>query len=136
MGKDNIRYMLFLQGRWRWRPTKTMKRAGFKMIVLGTGVVVNGKNLPTAEEKARALELNAAWDRHRMGLPPAEGATITTRRYPPGSIGEGYLRAIKLRDAERKAKGSEWTNEQRSRDDWPRAWKWIEPLLATAIRRR
>lgn len=130
MGKDNIRYMLHLQGRWRWRPTRAMKHAGFRMITLGPGTVIDGKNVPTAEEKAKALELNAAWDRHRMGLPPPEGAQIKTRRYPPRSIGEGYMRAMKLREAERKAKGIDWKSEQHSRDDWPRAWKWIEPLFA------
>jgi hypothetical protein len=25
MGDDKIRYMLFVCGRWRWRPTKTMR---------------------------------------------------------------------------------------------------------------
>lgn len=130
MGKDNIRYMLFLNGRWRWRPTKPMRAAGFRIITLGPGVLIDSKNVPTAEEKARALELNAAWDRHRMGLPPADGATLQTRRYPPRSIGEGYLRALKLREIERKNKAIVWTSEQHSRDDWPRAWKWIEPLFA------
>src|SRR6267143_954350 len=32
-----------------------------------------------------------------------------------------------LRKAERLSKGVVWTNEQESRDDWPRAWKWLEP---------
>jgi hypothetical protein len=40
------------------------------------------------------------------------------------------MRAVRLREAERKAKGITWTSEQRSRDDWPRAWKWIAPLFA------
>jgi hypothetical protein len=39
---------------------------------------------------------------------------------------------MKLREQERKAKGIDWTKEQASRDDWPRAWKWIEPLFVDA----
>jgi hypothetical protein len=35
-------------------------------------------------------------------------------------------------DVRRAAKGLTWTTEQRSRDDWPRAWKWIAPLFADA----
>lgn len=37
-----------------------------------------------------------------------------------------------LREKERKARGVVWTNEQHSRDDWPRAWKWIEAVLGGA----
>jgi hypothetical protein len=33
------------------------------------------------------------------------------------------------RTAERLAKGILWTKEQESRDDWPRAWKWLEPAF-------
>ena len=55
--------------------------------------------------------------------------TNQQRRYARGSIGDGYHRAIKLRETKRRNNGSEWAAEQRSRDDWPRAWKWIEPLF-------
>jgi hypothetical protein len=55
---------------------------------------------------------------------------VAEHRYPPGSIGEAYERAISLREQERRSAGIIWTNEQRSRDDWPRAWKWIAPLFA------
>jgi hypothetical protein len=34
-----------------------------------------------------------------------------------------------LREKERAAKGIVWTREQHSRDDWPRAWKWIGPAF-------
>ena len=49
--------------------------------------------------------------------------------YPPGSLGHAYNRAIALREAERKAKGITWTREQKARDDWPRAWRWIGPAF-------
>jgi hypothetical protein len=32
-----------------------------------------------------------------------------------------------LRKAERLTKGIVWSKEQESRDDWPRAWKWLGP---------
>jgi hypothetical protein len=37
-------------------------------------------------------------------------------------VGDGYQRAMKLREAERKAKSIVRTKEQEKRDDWPRAW--------------
>jgi hypothetical protein len=44
---------------------------------------------------------------------------------PKGSLGEAY----KLREMEREARGIIWTTEQRSRDDWPRAWRWLGPVF-------
>jgi hypothetical protein len=125
MGTDSIRYLVCIWGRWRWRPTKAMRTAGFRMVHLSKGVIINGKNEPSADDKRRAMELNEAWDRHRHGLAPAEPKP----KYPPGSLGDAYLRAMALREAERRKNGIVWTREQHSRDDWPRAWKWIEPLF-------
>jgi hypothetical protein len=34
-----------------------------------------------------------------------------------------------LRAAERKKNSIVWTKEQESRDDWPRAWNWLEPVF-------
>jgi len=58
--------------------------------------------------------------------------------YPPGSLGEAFNRALVLRTAERKSKGKRksWNAEQRGRDDWPRAWKWIGPTFGNLTRRR
>jgi hypothetical protein len=81
---------------------------------------------PEIEQHLSAAALNLNWDRLRQGLPPVERSHSS---YPPGSIGDGYERAMKLRADARKAKGITWTTEQHSRDDWPRAWKHIEPLL-------
>jgi hypothetical protein len=125
MGTDEIRYLIFLCGRWRWRPTKTMRTAGFRLVNLSKGVIINGQNVPTADDKNQALELNDAWDRHRLGLGPA----APNPKYPHGSLGDAYLRALALRESERRNKGTVWTTEQRSRDDWPRVWKWIEPIF-------
>jgi hypothetical protein len=102
-----------------------MRAAGFQHINLSKGIVADGKTMPTADDKNRAIELNEAWDRHRRGLEPAAAKP----KYPPGSLGEAYLRAMALRDSQRRNDGITWTKEQHSRDDWPRAWKWIEPLF-------
>lgn len=127
MGKDKIRYVAYSYGRWRWRPTKAMRASGFEDIVLGPGTIVHGKPALTTEESAKALRLNASWDRVRRGLPEA---AVAERAFPPGSIGAAYKRAMALRETERQQRGIFWTKEQHSRDDWPRAWKWIEPLFA------
>ena len=37
VGRDRIRYFLFLNGRWRWRPTKAMRSHGFGLITMGRG---------------------------------------------------------------------------------------------------
>jgi hypothetical protein len=104
-----------------------MREAGFKLVTMGRGTIVDGRNVPSLEDKARAIALNEDWDRHRRGLP---ALVVEERSYPQGSVGESYLRAMSLRAAERKARGITWTKEQHSRDDWPRAWKWLEPVLA------
>ena len=38
---------------------------------------------------------------------------------------EDFLNRIAPTEAERKAKGIVWTRQQKARDDWPRAWRWI-----------
>jgi hypothetical protein len=127
LGRDkiNVRYLLFHYGRWIWRPTQRMRAAGYRRVLLGPGLIVDGKNVPAPEDVARAMELNQDWDRHRRGMP-----SLTHRLgHLPGSIGEGYARAMQLREKERAEKGIVWTTEHRSRDDWPRAWRRLEPLL-------
>lgn len=118
MGRDQIRYLIFLNGKWRWRPTRAMREMGFALRSFGREL--------TAEDRAEALRLNEEWDRARRGIAPADDRP----RYPSGSIGEGYLRAMALRAGERAASGRQMSPEQASRDDWPRAWRWIEPALA------
>lgn len=120
LGKDKIRYFLYLNGRWRWRPTKAMREQGFGLITMGSEID------PSPADSQRAIELNAAWDHVRTGAASAPVRT-TLKVYPVGSVGDGYQRAMAMRKAERLQKGVVWTKEQESRDDWPRAWKWIEP---------
>jgi hypothetical protein len=126
MGGDKIRYFRFVSGRWRWRPEKGMRALGFHLINMGQGgpeLDAKGRPIPSPGDQARAIALNAEWDAVRRGLtpPPVEV-------YPRGSVGDGYQRAMAMRDAERKARGIVWTKEQQKRDDWPRAWRWLEPF--------
>ena len=111
---DQIRYLLFLNGRWRWRPTATMRAKGFKLVTFGREA--------TAADKARALALNDEWDRVRRGQSVQAGAEPI---YPIGSYGDGYQRAMKLRAAERVTRDKTQSKEQEKRDDWPRAWRWL-----------
>jgi hypothetical protein len=117
MGQDKIRYLVFVSGRWRWRPTKRMRAAGFALVNFGRAL--------TPADQARAITLNCEWDKVRRGI-----CAAPEKVYPTGSVGDGYTRTMALRAAERAAKGIAWTKEQESRDDWPRAWKWLEPVFA------
>lgn len=128
VGKDKIRYLVYINGRWRWRPTKAMRDRGFAIVTLGRGgplLEANGHPAPSTADQQRAIELNRAWDQVRtnqVSAPPHPA-----KRYPEGSVGHAYERAMELRKAARLAKGIVWTKEQESRDDWPRAWKWLGP---------
>jgi hypothetical protein len=116
MGADKPRYFVKMKGCYYWRPTPRMKAAGFLDRPLGKNEV------PAKQE---AIRLNGEWDRYRFGEPKQPNVMV----YPPGSLGHAYSRAIALREAERKAKGITWTREQKARDDWPRAWRWIGPAF-------
>jgi hypothetical protein len=132
VGKDTIRYFLYLNGRWRWRPTKTMRAFGFGLVTMGRGGPdkdADGNPKASLQDEQRARELNRAWDKVRSGQAPALART-TLKQYPEGSVGDGYQRAMALRKAARVAKGVIWTKEQEKRDGWPRAWKWLEPKFA------
>jgi hypothetical protein len=116
MGSDKARYLVKIKGCFYWRPTPRMKRAGFADRALGKNEIA---------AKQEAIRLNAEWDRLRFGERPDPKIMV----YPPGSLGTAYNRAIALRAAERKAKGITWTRQQKARDDWPRAWRWIGPAF-------
>ena len=116
MGSDKPRYLVAIKGCFYWRPTPRMKRAGFGDRALGKNEL---------HAKQEAIRLNAEWDRYRFGKRTLADVMI----YPPGSLGHAYNRALALREAERKAKGVVWTRQQKARDDWPRAWRWIGPAF-------
>ena len=94
MGRDKLRHLLFLHGRWRWCPSKSARAHGFRMVNLTAGLVIDNQRVPSAVDKARAIELNRA----RRGIP---GKHVLAHGYPAGSIGDGYMRAMRLREAER-----------------------------------
>src|SRR5262249_31188448 len=127
VGHDKTpRYLIVHRGRSFWRPNcKRMIADGFRRVPLGPAVLVDGKLVPSPADVARATELNQQWDRHRHGL----GAIGPRLRYRHGSIAEGYHRAMAMRQKQREANGIVWTREHHSRDDWPRAWKHLEPLI-------
>jgi hypothetical protein len=128
LGRDKIRYFLFLNGRWRWRPTKAMKAYGFGLVTMGRGGPgkdAEGDPAPSVEDQQRAIELNRAWDQVRAGHVSVPART-TLVNWPEGSVGRGYQRALEMRKAARVANGIIWTKEQEKRDSWPRAWKWLE----------
>jgi hypothetical protein len=116
MGTDKPRYLVKIKCCYYWRPTPRMQRAGFCNRALGKNEL---------HAKQEAIRLNAEWDRHRFG----ERTQPNIMVYPPGSLGHAYSRATALRESERKAKGITWTRQQRARDDWPRAWRWIGPAF-------
>jgi hypothetical protein len=93
-----------------------MRSHGFQLVNFGPEL--------TTSDLARAIALNDEWDRVRLGVAPASEEV-----FPPGTIGDGYQRAMQLRAAERAAKGIVWTKDQEKRDDWPRAWKWLKPVF-------
>ena len=128
LGKDRIRYFLYLEGRWRWRPTKVMREAGFSIVRMGPGgpeLDADGKPKASTADKKHAIQLNEEWDAVRRGLKPRQ--RLDRPECIPGSVADCYYRAMALREAERIARGVVWSNEQKSRDDWPRAWKWLGP---------
>jgi hypothetical protein len=128
LGRDKIRYFLFINGRWRWRPTKAMKAYGFGLVTMGRGgpgTDADGNPAPSIEDQQHAIELNRAWDQVRAGHVSAPTRT-TLVTYPEGSVGHGYQRAMEMRKAARVAAAIIWTKEQEKRDSWPRAWTWLE----------
>jgi hypothetical protein len=116
MGSDKPRYLVKIKGSYYWRPTPRMKQAGFHDRSLGKIEL---------QAKQEAIRLNTEWDKHRFGEHKQLGIMV----YPVGSLGHAYSRAIALREAERKAKGITWSRQQKARDDWPRAWRWIGPAF-------
>lgn len=49
MGRDKIRYFIYLCGRWRWRPTKAMREQGFGLVTMGKGgPAIDAEGFPAA----------------------------------------------------------------------------------------
>ena len=108
MGNVKIRYYVTRKcGRGYWVPTPSMKRTGFSLVCCG-------RDGPEAWAIAEAW--NEKWDRVRRGE-----AVQDIRIYPVGSLGEAY-------DRYRRTKT--WGEKKpRTREDWERGWKNIEPVF-------
>lgn len=93
-----------------WLPTPAMKRMGFQ-------------NVPCGHDGPAAWAIAQEWEeryqRARRGLEQAPG-----KFYPPGSVGDGFARFRHT---------NEWANKPpRTREDWERGWKYIEPAFGTS----
>jgi len=123
MTTDKIRYLRFLNGQWRWRPEAYMRAYGFKLTTLGPE--------KTASVIARAAALNEEWDRVKRGA--ALAAQSIAIKYPPGTIGDGYTRAMESRAADRAEAGKPQTKDQEKRDDWSAGRFMIRPQSSPSI---
>jgi hypothetical protein len=117
MGTVKIKYYKVRRnGRAFWEPTAAMRALGFTSTPLGQDGPVAWK---------LADEMNAKWQEARRSGVPTEklqGPTpLHMKVYKTGSMGEAFQ---KYRATE------EWTRKKpRTREDWERGWKLIEPAF-------
>lgn len=112
MGRIKVRYhTIRCRGTRKvgyWQPTKAMREAGF-------GLVSCGEDGPSAWRIAE--EWNQRWDAFRKGG--------LIRRWPIGSLGAAF--------DEYRLTGA-WTDKKpRTREDWERGWRYIEPCFADIL---
>jgi hypothetical protein len=109
-----------------------MRAHGFKTVKLSRGgpeIDAHGNPRSSDHDKAKAVAMNGEWDAARLGLPSQRPAGASAK-YPAGSVGDGFYRAMALRKAARNQAGVVWTAQQIKNDSWPRAWKFLEPEFA------
>ncbi len=113
MGNVKIPYYVVKKGRGYWQPKKSMHALGFLPARCGP-------DGPAAW--ARAEQLNREWQLFRHGLQATPAPT-----HPRGSISEAFARL----------KGThEWLRmEPRTREDWERGQRSIEPVFGTVAPR-
>ncbi|GBU17266.1 MULTISPECIES: hypothetical protein [Methylobacterium] len=90
-----------------WAPTAKMRGEGFKLVACGA-------DGPAAWALAKVW--NDRWQAHRRGQAPA-----AKRVYPVGSLGEAFERYKRTETWDRK--------KPRTREDWNRGWRYIEPIF-------
>lgn len=110
MGRVKLPYYVVRHGRGYWQPTKAMKKLGFVCVACGED---------GPEAWARAAALNKKWREWR-----AEGAISVEAPPPRNSLAEAFARYRKTPEWEKKA--------PRTREDWERAWRHIEPVFGKA----
>lgn len=94
-----------------------MKLYGFKCVSLG----VHG-----VDAQKMAMDLNENWDRAKKLPMPSDtqprNIPISNKVYAAGSIGDAFQRFRRTQ---------EWAKKPaRTREDWDRGWKYIEPIFA------
>jgi len=90
-----------------WLPTPSMKAMGFQAVALG---------LHGPEAKATAYQWEARYQNARKGQEPTPG-----QFYPRNSVGDGFARFKRSNEWKRKP--------PRTKEDWERGWKYIEPVF-------
>jgi hypothetical protein len=119
VGKVEIRYYV-TRCAWRnsrtwgyWVPSAKMRAAGFKIVKCG-------EDGPQAW--AIAQQWNQQWDAVKTGAAAtAPEARKLERVYPSGSLGEAFARFRST---------NTWADKKpRTREDWERGWKRIEPIF-------
>ena len=90
----------------------------------GFSIVACGEDGPAAGDLAE--KWNARWDAHRA----SESAGMSSpapRVYPFGSLGEAFHRFKATKTWEQK--------KPRTREDWERGWKYIEPSFGDVLQK-
>lgn len=108
MAKINLKHYVIRKGRYGyWLPTP-------KMVAMGFQPVACGHDGPEAWKIAREWE--ERYQAARRGEMPAAGKV-----YPPGSVGDAFARYRRMEGWKRRP--------IRTREDWERGWKYIEPIF-------
>lgn len=109
-------YHIRRNGRGFWEPTTAMRRFGFRSTPCG-------QDGPAAWSIAE--DLNRQWQEARRKGPPTSGKAVPIpkhmKAHKPGSLGEALQRYRNTMEWGRKA--------PRTREDWERGWKYIEPVF-------
>jgi hypothetical protein len=108
MAKVRIPHYSVRKGRGYWLATPAMKRHGFNNVRCG-------------EDGSQAWAIAEEWERRWQAVRRGQEAPLR-KVYPKGSVGDGY---------ERFRRTGAWTEgrKERTREDWDRGWKFIEPFF-------
>ena len=123
MGKDAIRYLDI--------PARAVALASHGDDAQGRVPAHDAQSRRAGQWPARAV------CRRRGAGGTVERRMGRHRRGPTEKLGDAIRAAVSVTDTSAPSSCARragrqriiWTNEQRSRDDWPRAWRWIEPVF-------
>lgn len=119
MASIEINFYVVIGGRGYWRPSKRLRKQGFKDVVCGPDgpaawAIAQGWNR-RVDEAAQGDPTDAL---ARRSPEAAEAA----RRYPVGSVGDGFTRYIRTEEWKKKAQSTRtkiwWPAWYRIRDMW------------------